>query len=227
MSSAFVPDTVDSKEDLHLLESCIESSLTWKSKHTPLQTWFKRWSRIKWIPHLFGRILKPSQQKDFETKWTSSLEDIHANRSAMQENVLEEKIQDTCGLSSSNTFTQLNLFNVSLKTSKGTSARDYSKSSLIWSEQVTKQRGEYLARKKSVRTTKEKEFLFWPTPSARDYKGAVKPETLARKKRNPLTNSLPDAARYRNGSGYLNPNWIEWLMGVPIGLTELDSWETE
>ena len=66
-----------------------------------------------------------------------------------------------------------------------------------------------------------------PTPAARDYKGAVKPETLAKKNRNPLTNSLPDAVRHLSGSGYLNPDWIEWLMGVPTGLTELDSWETE
>ena len=227
VSSAFVPDTVESKEDLNLLESTIESSLAWKSKHTSLQTWCKKWSRIKWLPHLFGRMLKPSQEKDFEEKWTSLLEVTHANHSPLPDTNLELKTQDTSGLSSCSKLKQLDLFNASLKTSKDTSTEDLSKSSPTWSQQVTKQRGEYSQRQKLARLTREKEFLSWPTPAARDYKGAVKPETLAKKKRNPLTNSLPDAVRHLSGSGYLNPNWIEWLMGVPTGLTELDCWETE
>jgi len=27
--------------------------------------------------------------------------------------------------------------------------------------------------------------------------------------------------------GMLNPDWVEWLMGVPTGWTELGSWGTE
>ena len=30
-----------------------------------------------------------------------------------------------------------------------------------------------------------------------------------------------------HSSGYLNPDWVEWLMGVPTGWTDLGSWETE
>ena len=30
-----------------------------------------------------------------------------------------------------------------------------------------------------------------------------------------------------HSSGYLNPDWVEWLMGVPTGWTNLGSWETE
>ena len=30
----------------------------------------------------------------------------------------------------------------------------------------------------------------------------------------------------RGRIGYLNPEWIEWLMGYPIGWTELDASET-
>ena len=277
-SFLFAPDTVESKEDLHLLGSNIESSLMWKSKPTSLPTWYRRWSRVKWLQHLFGRMLKPFQESNFETKWTSSLEDIHANHFQLPVTNLEQKTQGISGLSSCNKSTQLDLFNASLKTSKVTSTEVLSKSSMIWKEQVTKQRGEYSARLKLAHLTEEKEFSSWatpntmdylpqkspetihrqattvrkgrkrpsnlreqvnpvavkiyqianlPTPSARDYKGAVKPETLAKKKRNPLTNSLPDCVQHLSGNGYLNPNWIEWLMGVPTGLTELDSWETE
>ena len=59
----------------------------------------------------------------------------------------------------------------------------------------------------------------FPTPTQRDYKGARKPETLIAAGRNE-TNSLPDAIEGEN-TGQLNPNWVEWLMGFPIGWTDL------
>ena len=65
-----------------------------------------------------------------------------------------------------------------------------------------------------------------PTPTSRDYKGAVKPETLAKKGRNPDSNSLPDAVEYRGESGKLNPAFAEWLMGYPEGFTALKRLET-
>lgn len=57
----------------------------------------------------------------------------------------------------------------------------------------------------------------WPTPAARDYKGAVHPDTLAAKGRT-STNSLPDAVR-ATSEGSLNPDWVEWLMGFPVKWT--------
>lgn len=62
----------------------------------------------------------------------------------------------------------------------------------------------------------------WPTPVASDYKGARKPETMALTGRNPDTNSLPDAVEFRGEPGRLNPQFVEWLMGFPIGWTELN-----
>ncbi len=103
----------------------------------------------------------------------------------------------------------------------------------------------------------------WPTPAARDYKGARRPETMAKTGRNPNTNSLLDAVEFQpietartwptpNASdhiqcktskswaekgrtnfvlsnpevtgvegGRLNPQWVEWLMGWPVGWTDL------
>ena len=62
-----------------------------------------------------------------------------------------------------------------------------------------------------------------PTPTRRDWKGARKPETLKAKGRDER-NSLPDAIEYQNG-GQLNPDWVEWLMGWPIGWTSLQTFE--
>ena len=63
----------------------------------------------------------------------------------------------------------------------------------------------------------------WPTPAARDYKGARRPETMAKTGRNPETNSLPDSVEFKGQTGRLNPTWVEWLMGFPIGHTDLNA----
>ena len=73
-----------------------------------------------------------------------------------------------------------------------------------------------------VPSTTEIGSLPFPTPASRDYKGAVRPETMEAKGRNPDTNSLPDAIEYRGETGRLNPTWVEWLMGYPLGHTELE-----
>ena len=71
------------------------------------------------------------------------------------------------------------------------------------------------------------QIFMWPTPTAVDYKGARKPESMKKTGRNPMTNSLKDAVEHENPtgsgqlSGSLNPTWVEWLMGYPEGWTDL------
>jgi len=54
-----------------------------------------------------------------------------------------------------------------------------------------------------------------PTPSANDWKGSAK----AGQRRGQLTD--PEMGIIE-ASGQLNPNWVEWLMGWPIGWTSLE-----
>ena len=59
----------------------------------------------------------------------------------------------------------------------------------------------------------------WPMPTARDHKDSGNQEKLAKhahKKR--LGCSV--AASNPQGHGSLNPDWVEWLMGFPIGWTD-------
>lgn len=225
--SPFALDMVASKEDLTLQELNIESSLMWRSKPSPVQTWLRRWKREKWFRHLCGRILKPSQHKSFETELTLLLEDIPVNRLAQRESDLERMTPDISGPSSESICEQFDLLDVSLKTSRGTSASDFKKSSKTWKALVTLRRGEYLARLKSERLTRENESTLWPTPTAAQGGGD---RTGARKGTGSLNytvrkahsqKTFPDTAR-----GSLNPDWVEWLMGVPTGWTDLGSWET-
>jgi hypothetical protein len=75
---------------------------------------------------------------------------------------------------------------------------------------------------------------FWPTPCARDWKDtAISLEMLAREGKilqpsqvsllrslggNPWWGNEPEISRLKDNG--LNPEWVEWLMGFPIGWTE-------
>lgn len=72
----------------------------------------------------------------------------------------------------------------------------------------------------------------WPTPSARDWKDSPGMAQEAQNKDGSRRNRTDQLARavYAEGNmttGALNPDWVEWLMGVPTGWTALDSWGTE
>ena len=56
----------------------------------------------------------------------------------------------------------------------------------------------------------------YPTPAARDYKG-MSGKGRQERKGNPK-DTLPNAV-----GGSLNPQWVEWLMGYPVGYTDLNN----
>ena len=70
----------------------------------------------------------------------------------------------------------------------------------------------------------------WPTPMAHEARLGYQDRSDPNKKgtQKSLTTEVIDQAGGRaKTSGQLNPDWVEWLMGVPTGWTELDSWVTE
>jgi len=88
--------------------------------------------------------------------------------------------------------------------------------------------GGYILRKKSkpdntfgaglADAVEFEEKKMWPTPTARDWKDNGKsPAELAR-------NSVTLAT---HAGGSLNPTWVEWLMGWPLGWTDLNPLETD
>jgi hypothetical protein len=61
-----------------------------------------------------------------------------------------------------------------------------------------------------------------PTPSARDWKsGKASPETMAK-------NAMPlnEMIETTSAGGSLNPTFVEYLMGYPLGWTVCEAWET-
>jgi hypothetical protein len=80
----------------------------------------------------------------------------------------------------------------------------------------------------------------WPTPSAHEARLGYQDRSDPTKKgsQKSLTTEVIDRAGGTEKfvepgagktklNGALNPTWVEWLMGVPTGWTELGSWETE
>jgi hypothetical protein len=55
----------------------------------------------------------------------------------------------------------------------------------------------------------------WPTPAAQDAKNSTLPVSQTHR------DSIPGAMLRDGESGQLNPQWVEWLMGYPIGHTAL------
>lgn len=73
-----------------------------------------------------------------------------------------------------------------------------------------------------------------PTPTATDYKGGITDRVwmpnsqtvhVERERESKYRGLLRELAENtpRGKIGYLNPDWIEWLMGYPIGLTDLNA----
>tara|TARA_R110002012_G_scaffold60798_1_gene159247 strand:+ start:177 stop:539 length:363 start_codon:yes stop_codon:yes gene_type:complete len=86
------------------------------------------------------------------------------------------------------------------------------------------------------------EFVkMWPTPATRDYKGGHAPRSLTRKDGKTRMDILPNVVAYGGKTTQqlsqekqdcckstlqLNPAWVEWLMGWPVGWTDLKLLET-
>lgn len=69
----------------------------------------------------------------------------------------------------------------------------------------------------SVLPTSDTEYSLWPTPTARDWRsGRVSEKTLAKNVR-PLNEAVTAIADHT----YLNPDWVEVMMGLPPGWPSL------
>jgi len=160
---ASVQDTEGLSLDLNESSHLCAQSLFVRSRLSPLRTWLQKWKRDSWTQHLFGRILKPSLGKAFETEWTSLLAAIPVSLSAQQESEPGKTTQDTCGLGLQMELLQCDQNYVSLKTSKDISRWGCPTLLKTWQEWVIERRGAYSARLNAVRRTSASECSLWPT----------------------------------------------------------------
>jgi len=223
----------------------LQKSLFWRGKLIPWESWLRKWKKGGWLRLLFGRILLPFHSKRFEEKLKSGAQDFLVPPSVLVAFASRTETNDICTPSSKMALESVDLPLFSWKMSKESSQQRQVKENLFsnlslegWNRWVTLVRQEYSQRLNAEEATREKEYLYWPTPTARDWKDGT-----AKACKNTPVNSLLGRtvhhAKYLPQSTnlntfgkdqelyQLNPAWTEQLLELPTGLTELVSWETE
>ncbi len=83
---------------------------------------------------------------------------------------------------------------------------------------------EYVAM--GYRAAAGKKAKYWPTPSASDNRDRGNMATPAIARRIAKGKQVMLSMSVSEDSGQLNPPWVEWLMGFPIGFTASKDWVT-
>ena len=213
-------------------------SATWKTNSLQPLYWQRAWKKHVFLPRLFGRTLQLStSQLGRELKELQ--EAIPVRHLPIMERDWELPIPDSYGHILHEESKQLDLFGASLRMSPLILAVDLLKSQKTFSAWVTKLRRHSFLRKKSVLHTTEKDSsywqsndLLWRTPIKSEIKKGsatltrqVDPgamwtfrTTIRRDPRAKIGEKYQPTSNHR----YLNPNFVEWLMGWEIGWTSVE-----
>ena len=175
-------DTKESESELNQFCQACEESLMWRSKHSPLRTWLRRWKANSWMRHLSTLMLKPSHTNSFLEQWTSYQEASHVKDFQWLEIEKELKTLATSIPTLVKESKNVNLelcfskTSVELSQAKPTKENQFSNMSCqTWKDWVTEQRQEYSLRVKSACHIREKESSSWvyPTPRTSDAEGGT------------------------------------------------------
>ena len=183
-TSASVVDTAESDSALREFCQTCEKSLMWRSKPSQWRTWCRRWSRNKFLQHLYSRMLRRSHTNDFLDAWTFYQGDSRVNRLAKQE---LKRVLKTLDISTPTSVEESESADPELFSSKTLKESSQVKqkaenqfsnmSSATWKAWVIEQRQEYSQRLKLAHLIKENESLSWATPNVcgnHNRKGASK-----------------------------------------------------
>jgi hypothetical protein len=226
----------------------------WKKPTTPLELSKLVFRTACLMTRQYGMTQTPSTGNPGVDQWISSLQDSRVNLSRSPEKDREKPILETDGPLLSELLMrydpnlscwkipQLSLLTNTLELYSGD-----------WPRQGTMRNGTVYQRKPLERLTSEKGYGLWPTPRSADAngtgvihgEGGMDLRTASRfptpKSRDWRTGHHSGKRRKaKNGKyhcsdlndiaapgGLLNPEWVEWLMGWPIGWTELKPLEMD
>jgi len=163
--------------------------------------------------------------------------DTHANRLVLQETKERMTMTVTSGRKCLELLHRQNQLGLFVKMFMVTSRWDWTTCLLTWKAETTPRNRLLFRLWPQVETIDGTEFMLWPTPQAMDAMKARPAPAMAkqmvnggRKNRTKL-GTMKDAAVYglkwtgeakRQGQGELNPRHLEWMMGYPIGWTEIE-----
>jgi len=169
---------------------------------------------------------------------TLSAEGSLVSRSAQTEKVQASLIHAGCGLNSTVSFARLNPDGCWLKTSQDcyqiTLDGHLQEFSETWPPAGIMQNGEAYRQAQSALFTEEKEFFLLPTltsnspdscaagPNAQGglyLRGAI---VLLNAGELQQSGKKYQHSQLAARGGLLNPNWLDWFMGFPVGWTDID-----
>jgi hypothetical protein len=152
-----------------------------RSKHTPPQTWLRKFKRDRWMMLLSGATSKLSIVRPGLERWISSMAATHAPHSQPPASAKARKTRDTFGRGLDESFPLFALDVSFLRTWRATSLSACAKSlptwlcsDTEWKATVKNQRSDYSARLKSAHPTSASASSSsgsgetWPTPRAND-----------------------------------------------------------
>ena len=202
----------------------------------------------------FGMTFAALTANRGEELLTLYLADFHAKTSAQPEKAqaLKESAAE-CGEKWHGSFTKYSPDTSSWKTHQCSLAGDLDEFSETWPQWGLMRDGECWEQQTLVQTTKEIASGSWPTPrSCSAMAATITPESAWAENRFPNletvvgrqiwptptahmakeTNAPSEALRNEptlssRVGGQLNPTWVEWLMGWPLGWTDLKPSETD
>jgi len=218
--------TSDCMQDFEPLAEALAQSAWWRGKPSPLRSWERRCKKGGWMRVLSGAAIWPISQPPNFPVLTGTPEAIPASPFPPLVNGEGRTIGDICGPSSpdnSRLFGQEECFSRMW--------RDTSHSVSVmclqtWKNLVSDVRSACTARRKSARRTEGNEFSSsdWPTPTANEDAAGTSNGKMQKMLGNhpdirgrPGPETPKDAT---NRPGPLNPDWVEMLMGFPIGWTD-------
>jgi hypothetical protein len=161
---------------------------------------------------------------------TFSSADTPANHSAPQENDKVNRTHGIYGPSVSEPYAFFDPDTHCLRMCEATLVSGFPKFSQTLPASGSMQNGKLFQQGRLVHHTKGTGYLLWPTPTAHGENTATTNQAHARRLQNGMKYSsrLSQAVAVQEPTavGYLNPTWVEWLMGFPLGWTDLKDSET-
>jgi len=214
--SHFVPGLEDSSlGSSSPWESDTELSVTSSGTPTQRASSWRGWQTRPWIRLLSGTISNPSTADGSARQWILSLRGSRVSQQAQQESVRATETNAGSGLSLQTFFATRDRELFFWKTCVDSSNADSPRFSDRWPISGSMWSGECSKRPRLERRTSDPGCSFLPTPAASPY-GSNRGGGAGR------IGKIRLSLRGIFG-GPENPEYIEWMMGLPTGWTDCDA----
>lgn len=197
------PDhNLDGSPDALLRLIPTQENVSWRDKETDA-----------WNDSQFGTTSQPSMDLNGKDQSTSLVVDSHVRTSLRLEREMElEAKRAVCGNIWRELYVRFDPISCGWKTHRCLWSEDLEQSSVTFPRWGMIADGVLWERITQEPVISETGSGYWPTPIAHN---AIEGNYAYEQKRN--TPTLASRA-----GGKLNPNWVEWLMGWPVGWTSLN-----